>query len=301
MSPEDSSSKSGGIEIAIARHIEAPPEQVFDAWLDQGSVGRWLFATPGGVMKRVSTEPHVGGGFVISEDREGQVAEHVGTYLEIDRPRRLAFEFAADPNEKPVRVTVVFVPEAGATDVTLTQEVPAKWVEFAERGREGWTAILAGLARVVETAQSKALNPQRKEPAMSINPYIFYDGNCEEAFKFYERALGGKILMMLPHSETPAADHVPKEWGPKIIHARMKIGDVYLMASDAPPGHFKKPQGFSVNISVDTPAEAERVFTALSEGGSINMPIGSTFFAERFGMLVDRFGIPWMINCEKPV
>ena len=76
MSPEDSSSKSGGIEIAIARHIEAPPEQVFDAWLDQGSVGRWLFATPGGVMKRVSIEPHVGGGFVISEDREGQVAEH---------------------------------------------------------------------------------------------------------------------------------------------------------------------------------------------------------------------------------
>jgi uncharacterized protein YndB with AHSA1/START domain len=173
MSPEDGSSKGGGIEIAIARHIEAPPEQVFDAWLDQGSVGRWLFATPGGVLKRVVVEPHVGGGFVISEERDGQVAEHVGTYLEIDRPRRLAFEFAADPNEKPVRVTVVFVPEAGATNVTLRQEVPAKWVEFADRGRAGWTTILAGLARVVETAQSKVLNPQQKEPAMSINPYIF--------------------------------------------------------------------------------------------------------------------------------
>ncbi len=134
---------------------------------------------------------------------------------------------------------------------------------------------------------------------MQLNSYLFFNGQCEEAFKFYERCLGGKIEAMLPHEGSPAADHVPAEWRSKILHARMVVGDQVLMASDAPPGHFQAPQGFSVNIGVSDAHQAERIFHALAEKGKVTMPIAETFWALRFGMLVDRFGIPWMVNCEK--
>jgi PhnB protein len=92
---------------------------------------------------------------------------------------------------------------------------------------------------------------------------------------------------------------VPAEWRSKILHARLVVGDQVLMGSDAPPDRQQKPQGFSLSISINDPAEAERVFHALVENGTVTMPFGETFWAVRFGMLVDRFGIPWMINCEK--
>jgi PhnB protein len=134
---------------------------------------------------------------------------------------------------------------------------------------------------------------------MQFNPYLYFNGDCEEAFKFYEQLLGGKIEAMFPHGDSPAAAHVPPEWGKKILHARMTIGQAVLMASDAPPGRYHKPQGFSVNIAVRDPAEAERIFRALEPGGTVSMPFQETFWALRFGMVSDRFGVPWMINCEK--
>jgi PhnB protein len=138
-----------------------------------------------------------------------------------------------------------------------------------------------------------------KERPMQMNPYLFFSGNCEAAFKFYEKALGGKIEAMLPHEGTPAAEHVPAEWRSKIMHARLVVGPLVLMGSDAPPQFQKPMQGFSVSLGIDKPAEAERVFKALSESGTVTMPLEKTFWAERFGMLVDQFGTPWMINCEK--
>ncbi len=134
---------------------------------------------------------------------------------------------------------------------------------------------------------------------MQINPYLLFTGQCEEAFKFYEKLLGGKIEVMMPHEGTPAGGQVPLEWQKKILHARMTIGDQVLLASDAPPGRQQKPQGFSVSVSLDDPAEAERIYQGLAEGATAIMPIQETFWAKRFGMLTDRFGIPWMINCEK--
>ena len=134
---------------------------------------------------------------------------------------------------------------------------------------------------------------------MQLNPYLFFDGQCEAAFKFYEKCLGGKITAMLVHEGTPAAEHVPPEWRNKIMHARLVVGDEVLMGSDAPPDHRQKPQGFSVTLGIDKPADAERIFHALAEGGKVTMPIEETFWAIRFGMLVDKYGTPWMINCEK--
>jgi PhnB protein len=134
---------------------------------------------------------------------------------------------------------------------------------------------------------------------MQVNPYLFFEGRCQEAFEFYAELLGGQIEAMLTYEGTPVADDVPAEWRSKIIHARMVVGNQVLMASDAPPDRQQKLEGFSVNINVDSPAEAERIFNALKENGTVTMPFGETFWSQRFGMLVDRFGIPWMVNCEK--
>lgn len=134
---------------------------------------------------------------------------------------------------------------------------------------------------------------------MQVNPYLYFNGDCEAAFKFYEQLLGGKIEAMLPHVGSPAAQHVPAEWQNKILHARLAVKDGVLMGSDAPPGHYHKPQGYSVSLQLKNAAEAERVFNSLAEHGKVNMPLQETFFAARFGMLVDRFGIPWMVNCER--
>lgn len=134
---------------------------------------------------------------------------------------------------------------------------------------------------------------------MRMNPYLTFDGRCETAFKFYEKVLGGKIEAMIPHEGTPAAEHVPADWRSKIMHARLTLGDEVLMGSDAPPGCREDMKGFSVTLGIDDPAEAERIFHALAENGTVRMPIQQTFWAVRFGMLVDKFGTPWMINCEQ--
>jgi PhnB protein len=130
----------------------------------------------------------------------------------------------------------------------------------------------------------------------AINTYLNFKGNCDEAFKAYEKILGGKILVIHKAED-------PKMGGPdfvgKVMHARMKVGDALLMGSDSLVNHERTPQGFSVNVSVQTPAEADRIYAALAEGGKETMPIAETFWALRFGMCVDRFGTPWMVNCEK--
>ncbi|HEX6105935.1 MAG TPA: VOC family protein [Gemmatimonadales bacterium] len=132
---------------------------------------------------------------------------------------------------------------------------------------------------------------------MRFVPYLNFDGRCAEAFRFYERVLGGKIEGMITHGESPIAGEVPPEWHNLVLHACLVIGDQQLMASDSPPGQHVRPQGLWVSVHVDGVEEAERVFQALAEEGEVTMPIGETFWSPRFGMCVDRFGTPWMVNC----
>jgi len=134
---------------------------------------------------------------------------------------------------------------------------------------------------------------------MQLNPYLLFNGQCEEAFKLYEKVLGGKIEGMRTHAGSPAEGQVRAEWRDKVLHAYIRLGDTVLMASDAPPGHYQPPSGFYVSIRVKDVAEAERIFHALAEDGIVHMPIAATFFSPSFGMVVDQFGIPWMINCER--
>lgn len=132
---------------------------------------------------------------------------------------------------------------------------------------------------------------------MQAIPYLNFKGQCEAAFKFYEKCLGGKIEAMMPFAGSPAEQFAPAGWGDKIMHATLVASDVKLMGSDAPPDRFQQPQGFSVALQLSDTAEAERIFKALSEGGNVLMPLEETFWAARFGMFVDKFGTPWMINC----
>jgi len=134
---------------------------------------------------------------------------------------------------------------------------------------------------------------------MQLSPYLIFNGQCEAAFKFYEECLGGKIEAMFTYVGTPAEEHVPPEWRHKILHGRLIVGDRVLMGCDAPPERYKEPEGFSVSLEIKDPADAERIFNALAENGRVQMPLQKTFWSARFGMAVDRFGIPWMINCEQ--
>jgi len=135
---------------------------------------------------------------------------------------------------------------------------------------------------------------------LQLNPYLSFNGQCEAAFKFYERLLGGKIECIMPYESRPTDYPVPAEWRKKILHASLIVGDHVLMGADAPRDRYQKPQGFSVTLGLRDQAEAERIFSALAEKGTVEMALQETFWAIRFGVLVDRFGIPWAINCERP-
>lgn len=132
---------------------------------------------------------------------------------------------------------------------------------------------------------------------MELSTYLFFNGQCADAFKFYEQCLGGK-LETIKYAGSPGEADLPQEWSDKIMHARLTIGDEALMGSDAPPAHYQQPQGFSVSVSVRDVADGERIFKDLSEGGKVTMPYTPTFWAAGFGMCVDKFGIAWMVNCE---
>ena len=134
---------------------------------------------------------------------------------------------------------------------------------------------------------------------MQVNPYLTFDGNCEAALKYYQKVLGARIELMFPYENGPPEMPVPADYRKKIMHAKVTIDGEVLMGSDAPPGHFQKPQGFSVSLQVEDPADAARKFKALAEGGTVTMPFAKTFFSRGFGMCVDQFGIPWMVNCPE--
>jgi PhnB protein len=136
---------------------------------------------------------------------------------------------------------------------------------------------------------------------MKLRTYLNYGGNCEQAFRFYEQHLGGKITMMMTHGETPGASSVGPELQKTILHARIAIADSEILGSDVPPGRFQPMRSAYLSLAVDSTEEAERIHTLLSDGGEIFMPMQETFFAFRFSMLRDRFGTSWMIIHERPV
>ena len=135
---------------------------------------------------------------------------------------------------------------------------------------------------------------------MKLSPYLSFDGQCEAAFKFYEQCLGAKIEALMPYEGSPMANDVPPEWRGKVMHGEIKIGENVLMGGDCMPGKYQPARGTSLMVAINDPVKAESAFNQLSEEGTVEMPFEETFWAAKFGSVTDKFGIPWMINCDKP-
>lgn len=135
---------------------------------------------------------------------------------------------------------------------------------------------------------------------MQVNPYLSFKGDCEAAFKLYEQCLGARIGGIFRYAGSPIAGQVPADWADKVMHGNLTIGDLVIQGADVAPQAYEAPKGFSLSIQPTSTSEAERIFRELAAGGTVLMPLEKTFWAERFGMVVDRFGIPWLINCDGP-
>ena len=131
-----------------------------------------------------------------------------------------------------------------------------------------------------------------------MHPYLYFKGHCEAAFKFYEQCLGGQLGELFRYGGTPLADQVPADWQDKVMHGNLTLGDQTLMGADVAPDGYEEPKGFALSLQIKSTADAEQIFSQLSKDGRVVLPLEKTFWAARFGMVVDRFGIPWLINCE---
>ena len=133
---------------------------------------------------------------------------------------------------------------------------------------------------------------------MRLNPHLTFNGQCEAAFTFYERCFGGK-LWILTYGNSPDAQRVPADWRDKVIHATLTFGDNILQGADFLPEHYERPKGFFVLLSIDDPADAERIYHALAENGTVHMPMQKTFWSPGFAVLVDQFGTPREISTRQ--
>jgi PhnB protein len=133
---------------------------------------------------------------------------------------------------------------------------------------------------------------------MEMTPYLSFNGDCEAAFTFYQQSLGARPGPVFRYGESPMASEAPAGWGDKIMHASVTVGGQTLMGADITPDRYEAPKGISLSLQLTSVEESERIFRDLAHEGHVLMPLEKTFWAERFGMVVDRFGIPWLVNCE---
>ena len=133
---------------------------------------------------------------------------------------------------------------------------------------------------------------------MQLSTHLNFNGQCEAAFKFYEKILGGKITFSMTWGEMPGAEEYPPETYKLIMHTSLTVDGQVLMGADSPPGRYQEPKGITISVSYKDRDESERIFNALAEDGKITMPFNKTFWSPGFGMCVDQFGIPWMVNTE---
>ena len=300
-------------DFILTRTFDAPRDLVFDAWTKAEHLKRW-FGPKGVTIPECSLDLRPGGVFhYCMQMPDGSRMWGKWIFREITRPEWLVcvvsfsdeaggetrHPFAADWPMHTLS-TVTFAEQGGKTVVTVAWR-PLDATEAERRAfaagrsgmQQGWGGTMDQLTAYLATLV-------QQERTMLINPYLTsFKGNCREAFEFYAKVLGGKIAMMMTLGESPMAQGAPPEAHGTIIHARLMVGDMVLMGSDAMGEAPEEPKGFSVSLVMHDPAEAERIFAAFAEGGTVRMALAETFWATRFGMVTDRFGTPWMVNCEK--
>ena len=133
---------------------------------------------------------------------------------------------------------------------------------------------------------------------MKTSTVLSFNGDCEAAFRFYEQHLGGQPGPIFRYAGSPMVDSVPPDWADKIMHGSIVVGDHELMGGDSFGARYEPPKGFTLSLQMSDTVDAERIYNALAQDGTVVMPLEATFWAARFGMVIDRFGIPWQINCE---
>jgi uncharacterized glyoxalase superfamily protein PhnB/uncharacterized protein YndB with AHSA1/START domain len=322
--PAKNPAKDSAKDFVISRVFSAPRELVWRAFTEPQRLQHW-FGPAGTTIVAATMDLRPGGTYHYSmRTPDGGVMWGKFVYREVDASRRLVWvnsfsDEAGGVTRHPLSpswplemLTVVTfdTPLAAQSGLTIRWS-PINPTEAERKAfdaghdsmRQGWGGTLDRLAAYLaaETAvTASARQATGPEQAMQMVPYLSFNGKCEAAFKFYEQTLRGKLLLMMRYGDSPAAAQTPAESRDKIMHARLAVGDALLMGSDAPPQMYQPMQGVSVSLSVKEPGEAERIFAVLAENGAVRMPIQETFWAQRFGMLTDRFGTAWMINCDHP-
>jgi PhnB protein len=301
MSNANAEQASGvGRVLTLSRTFDAPRDLVWAAWTEPARVAQW-WGPAGWTNPVCELDLRPGGAIFIEMKGPEPWGSHPmgGTFVEVDPPQRLVFISRAFGNDADgwkleVENTVTFTAQGEKTLMQLSAVVKTATPEVAGAlaGQEmGWSQSLDKLEEL--------LTGQAAKPGLELVTYLLFNGNCAEAFQFYAALLGGTIEALMPHRGTPAEGSVAEEWRDKIIHGRLRTGASLLMASDAPPDRSPGAmQGFNVSLQLTSPAEAERIWAGLAEGAEVYMPLGPTFFARSFGMLRDRFGTPWMVNCQ---
>jgi PhnB protein len=135
---------------------------------------------------------------------------------------------------------------------------------------------------------------------MTLTTHLNFNGNCEAAMTFYEKHLGAKTTFTIKYGTSPMADQFPADYADKIMHCSVELAGTSVIAADSPPDRYERPAGFTLTLGFDNAEEAQRVFNALAENGTVTMPLQKTFWAAQFGMVIDQFDIPWMVNCADP-
>jgi PhnB protein len=280
--------------VVLTRIFDAPRERVFDAWTRAEHLASW-FGPKGFTVPACETDPRPGGIFrLCMRSPRGQDFWVRGEFREVVRPERLVITCTAEDDRGIPRleevINVAFEEQGGKTKLTLNTTARGPSAEaqpMLANMQKGWAQTVDRLGAL--------FNPQFKGKAMQLQPYLFFDGRAEEAIEFYRKVLGAEVQMLVRFKDSPEPMGPTSPPGDKVMHASLRIGDTTLMASD---GHcMGKPsfQGFSLSLTARNDADAERLFTVLSEGGKVQQPLIQTFFSSRFGMLADRFGVSWMI------
>jgi uncharacterized protein YndB with AHSA1/START domain/uncharacterized glyoxalase superfamily protein PhnB len=309
--------------FTTSRIFDAPRDLVWAAWTDAKHLMHW-FGPKGFEVTTCDLDLRPGGVFHYAlRGPDGKTMWGKWIFREIQPPRELVVAVSFSDERGGVTrhplaqswplttLSVMTFEEVGhnKTKITLrwtplnpTEEERKTFAAGIEGMKQGWGGTMDQLAGYLAKAQSSGHSVHLRETAMNtLNTYLHFAGNCEEAFRLYEKVLHGKNGMKMTFADAPAGMPTTPEMKNKVMHQRIQVGNNILMGSDAPPDRYKKPQGFSVSYNCETAQEAERVYGELSPGGHIDMALQETFWAQRFAMFTDKFGTPWMINCEKPM
>jgi uncharacterized glyoxalase superfamily protein PhnB/uncharacterized protein YndB with AHSA1/START domain len=274
------------MKITVETNVAAPIEAVWDAYTTPADIKQWNAASADWHTTSATVDLREGGKFSSRmEAKDGSMGfDFAGTYTKVVKSKLIEYSFG----DRAARVEFMPVPHGVAVRVTFDSEQ----THPIEQQRQGWQSILDNFARHVE-ARSRSTSPRAK-----VQPYLFFRGRCEEAIEYYKAKLDAEVIMQMrfkDNPEKPSPDTVSPELDQRIMHACVRIAGAELFMSD---GMRSGPTNFdcvSLSLNLHSEAEADRIFNALAADGNVTMPIGKTFFAQRFGGVTDKFGVQWMV------